>query len=916
MTTPSYQVVKLGRVKGYNAPKLTAETALQAADIEQDKDWYDPVNAYTGEKQPTDPWRVQMNLNGFIGYGVNLFFDDEQQATLFSLWEIVTPAEIVAAMPDQPFLVTSIAPTVLYWWEIPRGQFDYIGANPPGWTITMKLPETGLQVQWFAPTEHAARSRKPPFSLGQSYAPPQWFLPDQIGAVEAETLPAPADLTATGGAFLVALAWKAVAGAESYQVLKGDSPSEEVPYDTSDTTDYNDTGVLAGNIYYYRVRAISGEIEGDLSNEAFAGPLGPPAAPDDLRASPEIDAIGLTWTAIEGAVSYNVTRALSSGAEKPYDTSPTNSYTDNNVIVATEYFYQVASVNAEGASGPSNEASSAGVIAVPTGLVATGMLEIISLTWNPVVGATIYRVFRGTAQGKEVSYADALGPLYLDQRVSSGAVFWYYVIARDAKGASGPSNEASASSAGLSTPTDLVATPGQPGEIYIVLDWIAPVGLTAKSYNVLRGTVTGGESAYATTPNANTTYLDTNIIAGVTYYYTVTASTSLGVTGQSNEASAAATAILPATPTTLNAEAQIGAILLTWNEPSGPPVDGYKVLRSTSPGHEAFYDLTTDTQYLDDNVAYTVTYYYKVQSVNTYGVSALSNEASAMATKPVPATPDAPTNLAAVAGFEQIFLTWDAPEQPVTSYIVLRSATSGNEVVLASGITATGFTNSGLPGDETFYYTVKAVNAEAKPTTSGPSDEASATTLLSLPLTPNGFAAVASATAVSLTWHAAEFATSYSIYRSSVSGAEVFIGTVTGLAYFDTGLTAGATYYYQIRSHNESGYSPISQPELVVATLLTAPANLHATVQKVVTGGGFTNTYTVALTWGAVNGANGYLVIDLVNSQSTPHLTATNSFTLQSLTPGRTHTFHVYATVNGFVRSLVSAGLTVILPSS
>jgi fibronectin type 3 domain-containing protein len=910
MTTPSYQVVKLGRVKGYNAPKLTAETALQAANIAASQDKFDPVNTYTGQKQPTDPWRVQLNLNGYIGYGTNLFFEDEQQATLFSLWEIVAPAQIVAAMPDQPFLVTSIAPTFLYWWEIPREQFDYIGAGPPGWTITMKLPGTGFQVQWFAPTEPAARAHVPPFSPGQSYTPSQWFVPSQIGTVESETLPAPADLTAVGGDFVVVLAWKPVVGADAYEILKSDDPNEEEPYDTSDTTTYTDPGVLQGNVYYYRVRAVAGSLESDLSNEAFAGPIGPPAAPDDLLAFSQFDDIYLTWNAIEGATSYNVLRALSSGAETPYDVSATNSYTDINILVGPIYYYKVQAVNADGTSGLSNEASSVGDISAPQNLTATGSVESIVLAWDGSTGATYYMVYRGMAQRSEASYVRTAGPLYIDSKVVQGVAYWYYVKAFDANGASNPSNEVSAIAGGLPVPTMLIATPAP---LQIQLSWQPPIGIAVKSYNVLRGTASGGEKAYGT--SAATSFVDAAVIAGTTYFYTVTASTSLGVTGQSNEASAASITVLPATPTGLTASAQIGAILLNWTEPAGPAVDDYQIWRGTTSGQEQFYDSgVVDTTYLDDDVSYGVVYFYKVQSVNTYGVSVLSNEAYAEAIMPVPVTPAAPTNLAAVGGYEQIFLRWNAPPTAVTSYTILRSTLPGKEVSIATGITATGFTNSGLPGDEKFYYTVKAVNSAAKVTTSEPSDEASATTLLSVPLTPTGFAAVAGSGAVSLTWNVSQYATSYSIYRSSVSGAEIFVATVTGLTYLDTGLTNGRTYYYQIRAHNVSGYSPVSQPELIVTTFLLAPTGLRATVIKV--AGGFVNTYTVVLTWGSVSGANGYLVVDSVPGGIPQKLVSTNSTTFQPLTSGRTHIFHVYATVNGFARSLISAGLTVVLPSS
>jgi kumamolisin len=91
-----------------------------------------------------------------------------------------------------------------------------------------------------------------------------------------------------------------------------------------------------------------------------------------------------------------------------------------------------------------------------------------------------------------------------------------------------------------SAPTGLTATPGNSS---VTLSWAASAGAT--SYNVYRGTSPGGEGSTAIISDITaTTYTDSTVTNGVTYYYEVSATNSVGTSGFSNEVSAT-----PAAPT-------------------------------------------------------------------------------------------------------------------------------------------------------------------------------------------------------------------------------------------------------------------------------------------------------------------------------------------------------------------------------
>jgi fibronectin type 3 domain-containing protein len=268
-------------------------------------------------------------------------------------------------------------------------------------------------------------------------------------------------------------------------------------------------------------------------------------------------------------------------------------------------------------------------------------------------------------------------------------------------------------------PTGLAATAGSAS---VSLSWTASSG--AASYNVYRGTTSGGESATAIASGVTGgSYTDTGLTNGTTCYYKVAAVNGAGTSGFSNEASATPEPAAPAAPTGLTATAGSASVSLSWAASSGAA--SYNVYRGTTSGGESATAISSGiaaTAYTDTAVTNGAKYYYKVAAVNGGGTSGLSNEASAT---PEPAAPAAPTGLTATAGSASVSLTWTA-SAGATSYNVYRGATSGGEsaTAIASGITTTAYTDSAVTNGTKYYYKVAAVNGGG---TSGFSNEASAT---------------------------------------------------------------------------------------------------------------------------------------------------------------------------------------------
>ncbi len=265
------------------------------------------------------------------------------------------------------------------------------------------------------------------------------------------------------------------------------------------------------------------------------------------------------------------------------------------------------------------------------------------------------------------------------------------------------------------SPGDLAAT-GDNGSV--ALSWETVPGAT--SYNILRGTSSGGETLLTSVSSTTSTYTDSEITNGTTYYYKITGTDSKGTGAASNEASAYPTSTPPAAPT-LTATAGNEQVTLTWTASTG--ATSYDIYEGTSSGGEGSTPIATGVtvpNYIVTGLTNGTTYYFKVAAVNSIGTGSDSNQASAIPNTP----PAAPTGLAATAGNAQVALSWTAASG-ATSYDVFEGTTSGGEssTPIATGITATTYTVTGLTNGTTYYFEVAAVNSGGQ---SGYSNEASA----------------------------------------------------------------------------------------------------------------------------------------------------------------------------------------------
>ena len=360
----------------------------------------------------------------------------------------------------------------------------------------------------------------------------------QVGTVQ--------NLVAVPGNAKVLLSWDAVGGATKYSVKR--STTVGGPYTqiaTPTATNYSDTSAVNGTTYYYVVAAVSGSIEGALSNEASATPSAPLAAPLNLTAIASNQRVNLSWDAVSGASQYKIYRKAGSGSYLVIATITDIAYEDTGLTDGTTYSYKVSALDSFQNEGTSSVIVTAQPrVTVPVNIVATPGNKQVTVTWDAVPGATSYRIRGSATSGSYGSAKSSSTNSYTWTGLTNGTLYYFVVTAVDSAGESAYSIEVSATPNAIpAAPTGLAATGG---DAQVSLTWNVVSGAT--TYAVKRATVAGGPYTVITNQVATASYQDSDVVNGTTYYYVVSALSGSAESGNSNQASATPLPPAPAAP--------------------------------------------------------------------------------------------------------------------------------------------------------------------------------------------------------------------------------------------------------------------------------------------------------------------------------------------------------------------------------
>ena len=463
------------------------------------------------------------------------------------------------------------------------------------------------------------------------------------------------------------------------------------------------------------------------------------------------------------------------------------------------------------------------------------------------------------------------------------------------------------SEAGVGTPSNPVSilagiTPGAPGSLQatagrkqVSLAWVAPTtaGVTISGYLVEINSGTGW--SILANRHSDRTFIASNLLAGTTYQFRISALGS-GLTGESSSIISAKPFDLPSPPTGVTVTPSEQRLLIVWNAANdqGSPITSYKIDYLTPTADWANLGSSTTTSFYTPALVTPGTLYrFRVSAVNSAGTGAFSDIVEGRALT----TPSAPL-LTLTSGASQLLLNWSTPDSSglaISSYTVqvASAGSTPNWSTINSAVSSNTYTITNLLPGNSYQVRVAARNALGVGAYSTPVTAI----VYGLPAAPTGFTlAQASIGSATLSWTAPSGnGSTISDYRISYqvgSGAITNISTgSTTTSYRLNNLTPGVQYTVTVAAINQAGVGTASTPITVtVFSTPLAPQSLSAVGanQSVVL------TWTPPVSTGAAENISYCVQWSLdQNAWSACSTTETTSLTASNLTNGNTYYFRV-----------------------
>lgn len=462
---------------------------------------------------------------------------------------------------------------------------------------------------------------------------------------------------------------------------------------------------------------------------------------------------------------------------------------DNGVVASTNSTYSFM------ASSNRNLKAEFARIDTPKLSASSAGTSSTRLSWTAAAGAAGYEIWRGGSKIATVS-----GTSYTNTGLTLGQTYSYQVKAYCKAGSVTTYGSLSNAASAKPAPAVPVASASAAAYNKATVRWNAITG--ASGYEVYRSTtpVGGYKRIYTASRGSVTSYSNSGLNTGVTYYYQVVAYAKSGKTTVYGGYSAAAS-VKCAIGSVTGAKASAydaGSVKLSWKSVTGRTK--YEIWRSTSPNSGfAVVATTTSTSYKNSGLVSNTTYYYKIRAYRTNGgVRADGGYSATVSAKPVLGSVTGAK--ASVYGTSSVKLSWKAVSGR-TKYEIWRSTTPNSGFSLVTTTTSTSYKNSGLTPNITYYYricvyrqcgSVKAYGGNSPTMSAKPTFGA-----------VTGAKAVrASATSIKLSWGKVSGSKKYVVLRStSPTGTFTVLKEVSGTKLTDSKLTTGVTYYYKVKAY-------------------------------------------------------------------------------------------------------------------
>lgn len=606
--------------------------------------------------------------------------------------------------------------------------------------------------------------------------------------------------------------------------------------------------------------AVSAVETEDENGEAVFAEIGA-GAPVITSIQSRREGVRIEWQAISGVDHYRVDKWYSDGRgwQKLTDTKQLYCL-DGAVVSGNVYRYRLYGMSAAG-SVMTTTLTRQFTYSTPA-LVndAQTMSDGIRIYWNK--GADVSRVAvlrKENNTWKQI--AVSADSSYLDRNVSYGKQYSYTVRALTSSGEYMHDyyDEVGLTHSYLKTPSLRVENAAGG----VMLRWDAIQG--AESYRVFYRS-NGTWTRMATTKDNY--LLDTDVRSGNSYTYTVRCTTEDGERYTSYCDTAGKSVRYIAAPVLLSADCIDNGIRISWQ--ASPGADKYRVFYRGRNGWTRMAD-TSDTSYVDTDVASGESYTYTVRCMNAAGDYVSSYYSEGIRGKYLHAPEFSVSN-----GADGIDITWPAVNGAEKYRIYYYGSRGWTKLV---DTTSNSYTDTDVESGKNYTYTVRCINAAGTDFTSGylPGKGVAyhdAPVITSLTNTEDG---------VRISWDAVGGAQKYRVYYRGRNGWTKMADTAD-TSYVDTDVASGTTYTYTVRCVNNAGDAFMSWFKPGVSKTFIAAPDFKLDC----------NDKSITIRWNAVEGAELYRVYYRGSNGWTKLAdTTATSFVDDDISSGYTYTYTV-----------------------
>ena len=356
----------------------------------------------------------------------------------------------------------------------------------------------------------------------------------QIPAAQALAVAAaPTDVELLAGSdSSITITWSASPGATSYRIYRGTSAGGEgnTPIASTTGTSYKDSNLSATPVYFYQITAVNSAGESARTAEDASktpppvgtggGIAGVPSGNGQVYYAKDALLGGFDW--FQTLTGWFPQVLGSSGSASPgarvvdmaYSTRGTLTF--NNVTVPASGLYTID-----------------WRYAFQSGLFPGVTNRQMGLRVN---GADFTSTERFPITGSFDVYQHSFLQVHLNAGVNSITQF---AVSDHGLSRVDQMTVTPATASVPSGPTHLVATPGN---TTVSLAWTGSTSGNPTSYSIYRGTKSDGEAITPVGTSTGTTFTDTGLHNGTTYFYAVAANNAVGVSPDTNEVSTTPTA--------------------------------------------------------------------------------------------------------------------------------------------------------------------------------------------------------------------------------------------------------------------------------------------------------------------------------------------------------------------------------------